>query len=272
MKQPTSMQVSSLMTRREAIGAGLASVAVLMVGCNSNPTSGTQVDGDPRLTVRPTSPTGGIEPGLQDLGTELGRAALLYVPASYDPATPAPLAVMLHGANGTATRGLIPFQDVADELGLILLSPESYSTTWDMIRGVFGVDVTFIDAAMALVFDQCNIDPARIAICGFSDGASYALSLGTANGNLFRYIAAFSPGFLVRKSPQGSPHIFVSHGTQDQVLPIDQCSRRIVPRLRLAGYEVDYREFDGPHGIEVDLAAVAAGQIASGAAAAAGIR
>ena len=265
MKQPTSMQVRSLMTRREAIGAGLASVAVLLVGCDSNPTGGTQVDGNPRLTVRHTSPTGGIEPGLHDLGSELGRTALLYVPGTYNPATPAPLALMLHGASGTATRGLIPFQDVADELGMILLSPESYSTTWDMVRGVFGVDVTFINAALAMVFDQCNIDPARIAIAGFSDGASYALSLGTANGDLFRYIAAFSPGFLVRKSPQGSPHIFVSHGTQDQVLPIDQTSRRIVPRLRLAGYEVDYREFDGPHGIELDLAAAAAEQIASGA-------
>ena len=31
---------------------------------------------------------------------------------------------------------------------------------------------------------------------GFSDGASYALSLGAANGDLFTHIAAFSPGFM----------------------------------------------------------------------------
>jgi predicted esterase len=45
----------------------------------------------------------------------------------------------------------------------------------------------------------------------------------------------------------GSPQIFVSHGTRDGWLPIESCSRRIVPRLEGAGYEVRYREFDGPH-------------------------
>lgn len=271
MRAQTTGNTGFDMTRREAIGAGLASVAAVLIGCKSDPT-GSQADGDPRLTVQPTPPVFSIEPGLHDLRPTLGRNALLYVPGSYDPATPAPLSVMLHGATGTATRGLIPFQDVADELGMLLLSPESYSTTWDMIMGRYGVDVNFIDTALRLVFERCAVDPARIAIAGFSDGASYALSLGTSNGNLFRYIAAFSPGFLVRKTPRGSPRIFVSHGTQDQVLPIDQTSRKIVPRLRDAGYEVDYREFEGPHGIELTLAAAAAGQIASGAGAATAIR
>lgn len=33
----------------------------------------------------------------------------------------------------------------------------------------------------------------------------------------------------------------------DQILPIDQCSRVIVPRLRSMGYDVTYREFEGRH-------------------------
>src|SRR6202030_4387442 len=41
--------------------------------------------------------------------------------------------------------------------------------------------------------------------------------------------------------------IYISHGTADTVLPIDRCSRRIVPALRAAGYEVTYEEFDGGH-------------------------
>jgi phospholipase/carboxylesterase len=39
----------------------------------------------------------------------------------------------------------------------------------------------------------------------------------------------------------------VSHGTGDQVLPIDRCSRRLVPALQDDGYDVTYREFDGGH-------------------------
>jgi len=31
------------------------------------------------------------------------------------------------------------------------------------------------------------------------------------------------------------------------VLRIDYCSRRLVPRLEALGYQVTYREFDGPH-------------------------
>lgn len=261
MKDPAPGAQPTL-TRREAIGAGLAGVALALIGCDSNPTGGNRVDGDPRLTVQPSAPLMGIAPGLHDFSGPLNRNVLLYVPSSYDPAVPAPLAVMLHGATGTAARGLIPFESFADELGMILLAPESYSRTWDMILGRYGTDVHFIDTALQFVFDRCNVDPGRMAIAGFSDGASYALSLGTSNGNLFRYIAAFSPGFLVRKLPRGEPDIFVSHGTQDQVLPIENCSRRIVPRLRGFGYEVDYREFEGPHGVLIEHARVAAEQIA----------
>jgi predicted esterase len=36
---------------------------------------------------------------------------------------------------------------------------------------------------------------ATLAVSGFSDGASYALSIGPANGDLFTHVMAFSPGF-----------------------------------------------------------------------------
>jgi nucleoid-associated protein YgaU len=69
---------------------------------------------------------------------------------------------------------------------------------------------------------------------------------------------AFSPGFVAPAPPQGHPRLFVSHGTADTVLPIDQCSRRIVPRLERADYQVTYREFDGPHTVPPEIARAAA--------------
>jgi len=57
----------------------------------------------------------------------------------------------------------------------------------------------------------------------------------------------------------GSPRIFVSHGTHDGVLPIDRCSRRIVPELERGGYDVFYREFDGGHTILPEIASEAVG-------------
>ncbi len=117
----------------------------------------------------------------------------------------------------------------------------------DAIRGGFGRDVAFVDRALTRVFEIVAADPARTAIGGFSDGASYALSLGLINGDLFPRVVAFSPGFVVNGTPQGRPRVFVSHGTDDPILPIDRCSRVIVPGLRTRGYDVTFREFPGGH-------------------------
>jgi predicted esterase len=86
----------------------------------------------------------------------------------------------------------------------------------------------------------------HVAVGGFSDGASYALSLGLANGYLFTHIIAFSPGFMAPSRLQGRPLIFISHGNHDQVLPVES-TRKIVEELRHAGYDVTYHEFNGPH-------------------------
>jgi predicted esterase len=43
------------------------------------------------------------------------------------------------------------------------------------------------------------------------------------------------------------------------VLPIDRCSRRIVPEVERCGYDVLYREFDGGHTILPEIASEAVG-------------
>jgi predicted esterase len=67
-------------------------------------------------------------------------------------------------------------------------------------------------------------------------------------------VAAFSPGFLIPVDEIGHTPIFVSHGTQDGILPIDSCSRKIVPELRQLGHPVDYHEFDGDHTVPPEMA------------------
>jgi phospholipase/carboxylesterase len=107
--------------------------------------------------------------------------------------------------------------------------------------------VDFLDAALDGVFEAVAVDPRRLIISGFSDGASYALSLGLGNGDLFSHVLAFSPGFMAPDAQHGKPPVFVSHGTGDRVLDIDRCSRALVPILEQAGYPVTYEEFDGGH-------------------------
>ena len=212
-----------------------------------------------RLLVRPApeehEPLAAPAPGLVPLGLDRRRDALIYVPAGYRPDVPAPLSVKLHGAGSDAKAGLRPFLPLADARGLILLAVDSQGRTWDVIEGAFGPDVAFLDLALEQVFTAYSVDPGRVSVEGFSDGASYALSLGLVNGDLFRRVVAFSPGFMVTPETHGRPAVFVSHGAHDRVLPVDRCSRRIVPRLTAVGYDVTYREFDGGHTVPPEVAA-----------------
>ena len=113
-----------------------------------------------------------------------------------------------------------------------------------------------INGALAFVFSRYAIDPGRIIVGGFSDGASYALSLGLFNGDRIRGAIAFSPGYIAARQGRGHPSFFISHGLQDTMLPIEG-SRSYVALLRNAGYTVVYREFSGGHEVPPSLSDVA---------------
>lgn len=208
---------------------------------------------DARISARPRAgaKTSQNTSGALELGT--ARDGVLHLPPN-PTAGPLPLLLLLHGAGGSGSgilRRLRPFSDAA---GLVVLSPDSRASTWDAIRGGFGADVAFINTALERVFEKVAIDPERISVGGFSDGATYAISLGLQNGDLFRRVLAFSPGFYVGGAVQGKPRFFISHGTADQILPIDRCSRVIVPALKRQGYDVTFRQFDGGHEMPPNIA------------------
>jgi len=235
--------------------AGLGALGAVAAACDLGGVKNALArESGGRLSARPGTPTASIAPGEHPLSLSDRRDGLLYVPASYDPAKPAPLVLMLHGATGSARGALRPFRALADDAGLVLLAPESRGTTWDAVRGDYGPDIAFIDQALAWTFQRVAIDPARLTIEGFSDGATYALGVGLTNGDLFQRVIAFSPGFILPIDAHARPSVFISHGTRDDVLPIDQCSRRIVPELERSRYRVEYHEFDGPHAVPPDIA------------------
>ncbi len=208
-----------------------------------------------RLRTRPLGASEEAPVGLRPMKLGAGSEGYLYVSAGYQARRPAPLVVLLHGAGEDARDGLALLRQQADEARLILLALSSQGPTWDLIlgRGRYGPDVAAIDEALEQTFSSYTVDPECIATGGYSDGASYALSLGITNGDLFTHVLAFSPGFIAPTGRVGSPRIFVSHGTRDEVLPIERCSRRIVPRLERTGYEVRYREFEGGHSVPPEI-------------------
>ena len=242
-----------MITRRQfgtLAGGALASLA-LGGGCEATQTP----PGKGRLSVRPgkrPETTTALPAGPSPIGIGTDRDGVIWMPPRVT--GPLPLMVLLHGAGGRGANMLRRLESFAAEAGIAVLAPDSRQATWDVIRDEFGLDVRFIERSLEKVFGLVEVDPARISIGGFSDGATYALSLGLVNGDLFRRIIAFSPGFYVGGEVRGRPEIFVSHGTADQVLPIDRCSRMIVPRLKKQGYTVTFRQFDGGQEIPPHIA------------------
>ncbi len=203
--------------------------------------------GDPRLSARPGAPTVAPTIGLTELGLGSARDGWLWVPTGYVADTPAPLVLVLHGAGQSADLWT-SYRTRADTRSFVLLASDSRGGTWDVLSGGFGPDVAFLDDALAFTFARCRIDPGRIALAGFSDGASYALSLGVSNGDLFTHLIAYSPGFLRPTEPLvGKPPVFVSHGTADPILAYGNTRNDLVPRLRDEGYTVTFESFDGGH-------------------------
>ena len=245
------MTNSRQLTRRQfgaIAGGALASLAV-GTACGATPLP----QADARLSARPRKGVTTTASGARPLGLGTGRDAILHLPWAAA-AGPLPLLVLLHGAGGSGAGILRRLASFSDEAGIAVLSPDSRDATWDAIRGGFGPDVAFVNRALERVFETVAVDPARVSVGGFSDGASYAISLGLQNGDLFKRVLAYSPGFFVGGAVQGKPRFFVSHGTADQILPIERCSRVIVPRLKQQGYDVTFRQFDGGHEIPPNIA------------------
>ena len=239
------------MNRRDFLTTGCAALSASLLGCV--PQTRISIGSQRRLSTRPSAPKGTLAPaGLQGLGLGGVRDGYIYVPEHHTVDQPLPLLVLLHGATGASTNFFGTYGKRAEEARFIILAPDSRQYTWDIALGGFD-DVAFINNALASVFEKCAIDPKRIAVAGWSDGASYALTLGLTNGDLFDHVVAFSPGFLGGVEQHGAPKIFIAHGTEDQILPIDNASRRIVPELRRAGYNVDYREFKGGHRTPLEI-------------------
>jgi phospholipase/carboxylesterase len=212
-----------------------------------------------RIKSRPNSQRnlGSTTTGLRETGLETERDGLLYVPESFNPKAPSPLIVMLHGEGETARQGISPLREFADRTGTILLAAQSQGPTWDASKsglgGGAGVDVYFIDEALSDVFALYSIDPKRIAIAGFSEGAAYAFTLAITNSDLFTHVIAFSPSQPKQDELRDLPPVFISHGTSDTVSPIAESSRTLVPKLKAIGLEVTYQEFDGAHTIPADV-------------------
>ncbi len=219
---------------------------------------------DPMSATAPTpsiSPTvcttdhSPLPPGRHSLGLSESRNAVLYVPTDLPDDRPVPLFVMFHGAGGFPEKVLPHIEPHAEQHKFVVLAPHSTFPTWDIVIGGSGPDLERLQQALRAVAQRYRIDAGRVAFAGFSDGASYALSIGVTNGDIASHVIAFSGGFMSIFMQEGQPRVFVAHGLIDEQLPIATSGRANASKLKAAGYDVEYVEFDGLHIIEPGVVA-----------------
>ena len=195
---------------------------------------------------------------------KLGEHAFFYRPAKPSPSN-RPLLVLLHGAGQSARAFLDASRAEAERCGCLLLSVQSKGATWDTIGFVrhaakaerttidrlFGEDTNRVEQALSVALRAADADRRSVILFGFSDGASYALSLGLANPSLFRGVVAIAPGFHLEPARiDPGQRLFIAHSPQDRVLSFVRTRDDTVASLKRAGFDLRFHPFDGGHRID----------------------
>jgi phospholipase/carboxylesterase len=178
---------------------------------------------------------------------------------------PKSILVLLHGwmgdenSMGVLARNLSPEIAILAPRGIFAVPQGGYS--WRVIKpGTWGMAsieefrpaadglVTFLDEWAASV----GLNGNQFDLMGFSQGAAFSYTLTLLYPQRIRRLVALSgfipqggPALLNTESFSGKP-VFVSHGRQDDVIPVEQ-SRQAVAQLEQTGALVTYCESDAGH-------------------------
>ncbi len=165
---------------------------------------------------------------------DLEREYILYIPDSYDGATPAPLLFNFHGFGSTASEQMFygDFRPIADRAGFLVVHPQGTLfqgiTHWNVGGWTAGStvdDVGFTEALIDALSSEYNIDAERIYSTGMSNGGYMSFLLACQLSERFAAIASvtgsMTPETYDESNPQHPTPILQIHGTSDSVVPYE---------------------------------------------------
>ena len=155
----------------------------------------------------------------------------IRVPESYEPKSPIPLVMFLHGSGQDHYGGGAIFERYEQDVGIIEVRTKSRQCNWYepiAMRDVLDV--------IEDVRSQYDIDPDRIYLTGYSAGAYAVLQLGTEHPERFAAIVPVA-GSIIGKTPETLRHmpILWVYGANDYAMGITEDTAVVPLELRATG-------------------------------------
>lgn len=182
-------------------------------------------------------------------------SAILLTPDEIDEGRRYPLFTVLHGAGRQDEMLAKAYRDEPEKRRAFFLIPRSALPTWDLIASRERPDLDFLEYAYDLVYRRYPIDPLQQAMIGYSDGASYALSVGLCNSTMFSALMVWAAGFLVLDEPTAErfgleipeprPRIYLEYGTHDELFDFETVALPMRANLEKAGFDVTFSVDEG---------------------------
>ena len=210
-----------------------------------------------------TTSVSGTTERIQERSYQFEEAGLrmeyqLYVPTTYDVATPSPLLVLLHGY-GVYPGQIIRYQgftDLAEERGYIVVAPMGYDNLsgYGMWRGgPSELSERDVMNVLELTLEEFNVDRDRVYLSGHSMGGAGTLHLAIKYPDIWAALGPVAPGWLLGMSPDALPAIthipvIVVCGDADEVVEI---SRTWVAKMAELGMTYRYIEIPGGDHISI---------------------
>ena len=170
---------------------------------------------DPDVATIAATRPGDVEQTISSGGED--RIYRLAVPADYDPETPVPLVLNLHGSGSNALQASA-YGDVpraGTDRGMIVVAPQAIDGRWEL--GGTGRDGDFLMALVDDIEQRYCIDEDRVHIVGMSLGAWKAAATACANPG--RFASAVLVTVEVFPGTCDPLPVLAFHGTADRTVP-----------------------------------------------------